>query len=59
MKDCDFRDVSDIPTIFNSTIILGEAVGIIDMDAVNKFSNRNIFNISYRWSREISRQKNC
>ena len=40
MDDCDLRDVYDIPAIFNFTMALGKAVGSIDMDAVQKFSNR-------------------
>ena len=57
MEYCDFSYASDIPTVFNFTMALGEAVVIIDMDAVNKFSDRNVLNISSIWSREIYRQK--
>ena len=59
MEDCDFSGVSDVPIIFNFTTALGKAVGIIDMDAVNKFSNSNVLNISSLWSRDIPIQKYC
>ena len=55
MDDCDFSGVSDVPTIFNFRMALGKTVGIIDMDAVNKFSDRNVLNISSLWSRDIYR----
>ena len=44
MEDYDFRGVCDVPKHFNFTMTLGEAVGIIDMDAVKKFSDRNVLN---------------
>ena len=59
MEDCDFSGVSDVPTIFNFTMALGKTVGIIDMDAINKFSDRNVLNISSLWSRDIFIQKKC
>ena len=40
MDDCDFSGVSDVPTVFNFRMALGKTVGIIDMDAVNKFIDR-------------------
>ena len=57
MEDCDFSGFSDVPTIFNFTTALGKAVGIIDMDSVNKFRNRNVLNISSLWSRDICLEK--
>ena len=38
MYDCDFSDAFDIPTIVNFVVDLGEAVGSIDVYAVNKFN---------------------
>ena len=38
---------------------LGKAVGIIDMDAVNKFSDRNVLKIPSLWYRDIYRYKLC
>ena len=39
--DCDFSNESDIPTIVNFMIALGEAKYSVDVDAVNKFTDRN------------------
>ena len=47
MEDCDFSGVSDVPTIFNFTTALGKAVGIIDMDAVNKFIDRKFWTYNF------------
>ena len=57
MDDCDFSDESDIPTIVNFMMALGEATDCVNVDAVKKFTDRNVLSISSRWSKEISRQR--
>ena len=59
MDDCDFSDESDIPTIVNFMMALGEATDCMDVDDVKKFTNRNVLSISYRWSKSISQQQKC
>ena len=41
MDGCDFSNAYDIPTIVNFMIALGEAKYSVDVDAVNKFTDRN------------------
>ena len=54
MDDCDFSNVSDIPTIVNFMMALGEATDSVDVDAVKKFTDKNVLSISSHWSKEIS-----
>ena len=56
MDDCDFSNAYDIPTIFNFMMALGKATYCVDVDDVKNFMNRNVLNISYCWSKEISRK---
>ena len=55
--DCDFGEAPDKPTIVNFMTALGEATDSVDVDSVDKFTNRNVLSISSRWSKEISRQR--
>ena len=48
MDDCDFSHAYDIPTIVNFMMALGEATDCVDVDAVKKFTNRNVLSISSR-----------
>ena len=42
MDDCDFSNASDIPTIVNFVMALGEATDSVGVDAVKKFTDRNL-----------------
>ena len=57
--DCDFSNESDIPTIVNFMIALGEATDCVDVDSVKEVTDRNVLRISFCWSKEISRQQKC
>ena len=57
--DGDSSDTCDKPTIVNFMMALGEATDCVDVDAVKKFTNRNVLSISSRWSKEISQQRKC
>ena len=59
MDDCDFRNEFDIPTIINFMMALGKATDCVDVDALKKFTDRNVSSISSRLSKEISRQRKC
>ena len=47
MDDCDFSNAYDIPTIINFIMALEEAKECVDVDAVKKFTGRNILSVSY------------
>ena len=57
MDEYGFSNASDTPTIFNFMMDLGKAKDSVDVEAVNKFTNRNFLRISSCWSKEISRQQ--
>ena len=57
MDDCDFSDASGIPTIVNFMMALVKATDSVGVDAVKKFTDRNVLSIPSRWSEEISRQR--
>ena len=57
MYDCDFSNAYDIPKIVNFMIALSKEIERADVDAVNKFTNRNVLSISFFWSKEISQQQ--
>ena len=59
MDDFDFSTESDIPTIVNFIMAIGEATDCVNVDAVKKFTDRNVLRISSRWSKEIFRQRKC
>ena len=58
MDDCDFRDAYDIPTTVNFIMALGKATEFVNVDAVKKFTYRNIFSIKSCWYKEIPQQQN-
>ena len=57
MDGCNFSNASDIPTIVNFMMALGEATDSVGVDVVEKFTDRNVLSISSRWSKEIYRQQ--
>ena len=59
MDDCDYSNASDIPTIVNFIIVMEKATDSVDVDAVKKFTDRNVLSISSRWSKERYQQRKC
>ena len=55
--DGDSSDTCDKPTIVNFMMALGEATDSVCVNAIEKFTDRNVLSISSRWSKEISRQR--
>ena len=46
MDNFDFSNASDIPTIFNVMMALGEATDWVDVDVVKKITGWNVLSIS-------------
>ena len=51
IDDCDFINASDITTIVNFMMVLGEVMDCVDVGDVKTFTDKNVLSISYCWSK--------